>query len=85
MGPIQKIEPQDNYNILIELTAGHKVILDFSNKLHTIRFYELANPDVFKKAVTDGYSIIWKNGKIRVSFGEIIDILQTVNVLYRAV
>lgn len=85
MGPISKIEPQDKYNILIELASGHKIILDLSEKLHTIRFHELANPDVFKRVETDGYSIIWENGKIMVSFGEILDILKNVTVLFRAV
>lgn len=85
MGPIEKIVPQDDYTLYIELTAGHKIILDFSKKLHTIRFYELANPDVFKRVKTDGYSAIWKNGKIVVSFGELIDMLQSTTMLYRAV
>ena len=85
MGPIAKIETQDKYNILIEMASGHRIIVDFSKKLHTIRFHELANPDVFKKAVTDGYSIIWQNGKIMVSFGEILDILKDVTILFRAV
>lgn len=85
MGPIHRIEPQDNYNLLIELTSGHKIILDLSSKLRTIRFYELANVDVFRRVKTDGYSIIWKNGKIVVSFGEVMEILQMTNLLYRAV
>lgn len=85
MGPIYKIEPQDKYSILIELAAGHKIMLDLTEKLHTIRFHELANPDVFKRVRTDGYSIIWKNGKIMVSFGEILDILKGAAVFFRAV
>lgn len=85
MGPIYRIESQNEYNMLIELTSGHKIILDFTEKLHTIRFHELANPDVFKRARTDGYSIIWKNGKINVSFGEILDILRDITVSYMAV
>ena len=85
MRPIVKIETQDKYNILIELASGHKIILDLKEKLHTIRFHELSNPDIFRRAVTDGYSIIWKNGKIMVSFGEILDILKDVTMLFRAV
>lgn len=85
MGPISRIETRDKYKILIELVSGHIIILDLTKKLHTIRFHELKNPDVFKKAVTDGYSIIWKNGKIMVSFGEILDILKDVTMLFRAV
>ena len=85
MEPILRIEAKDKYNILIELASGHKVILDLTQKLHTIRFHELANPDVFNKAETDGYSIIWKNGKILVSFGDILDILKDVTMLFRAV
>lgn len=85
MEPILRIETQDKYNILIELASGHRIILDLSQKLHTIRFHELTNPDVFKKAKTDGYSIIWKNGKIVVSFGEILDILKDVTTLFKVV
>lgn len=85
MGPIYRIEPQDEYNMLIELTSGHKIILDFKEKLQTIRFHELVNTDFFKKAVTDGYSIIWNNGKINVSFGEIMDILRDITASYIAV
>lgn len=83
--PIVKIEVQDKYNVLIELASGHKIILDLKEKLHTLRFHDLSNPDVFKKAFTDGYSIMWKNGKIVVSFGEILDILKNVAVHFRAV
>lgn len=83
--PIAKIEVQDKYNILIELASGHRIILDFSGKLHTIRFHELANPDAFKKAETDGYSIMWENGRIMVSFVEILDILKDVATLFKAV
>lgn len=85
MGPIYRIETQAEYTVLIELTSGHKIILDLSKKLHSIRFREIANQDVFKRAYTDGYSVIWKNGKIMISFGEIIDILQDLNLLYRVV
>lgn len=85
MGPIYRIETQSEYTVLIELTSGHKIILDLSKKLHSIRFREIANQDVFKRAYTDGYSVIWKNGKIMISFGEIIDILQDLNLLYRVV
>ena len=85
MGPIRRIKPCENYRLFIELAEGHEIVLDFSGKLHTIRFHKLINQDVFRKAVTDGYSVIWKNGKIMVSFGEIMDILQNYRFNMRCV
>lgn len=85
MRPISKITPYNDYSILIELNNGHKIILDFSKKIYTIRFAELGNLDVFRKAKTDGYSIIWKNGKTIVSYGEIMEMLKDTNLLFRVI
>ncbi len=85
MGPILNVTPYSDYKVLIELSNGHTVIMDFKKKLNTIRFSELGNVDVFRKVITDGYSLMWKNGKIRVSFAELIELLQNTSLLYRAV
>ena len=71
--------------MLIELSSGNKIILDLRWKIRTVRFHELSNTDVFKRAYTDGYSIIWKNGKIMISFWEIIDILKDITLFSTAV
>ena len=63
------------------MTGVRRVLFRSKEKLHTLRFHDLSNPDVFKKAFTDGYSIMW----IVVSFGEILDILKNVAVHFRAV
>lgn len=85
MEPIERVIAKDDYSLYVELLSGHKIILDFSKKLHTIRFCELSNPDVFRRVATDGYSVIWMNGKIVVSFGELIDMLRNTLYIYKAI
>lgn len=85
MTPISDVVILDNYKVHIELSNGNSVILDFSKKLNTIRFVKLKNIDIFKKVQSDGYSISWMNGRIRVSLGEIFEMLQNLNTLYRAI
>lgn len=74
-----------DYRILVELNNGNAIILDFEKKLNTFRFYKLDNKNIFMKVKTDGFSLLWDNGKIRVSLGEIIEMLQDTKSLFKVV
>lgn len=64
--------PEDRYKLLIEFNNGNAVILDFESKLKTFRFNSLENIDNFKRVTTDGVSLMWNNGNLRVGINEII-------------
>lgn len=76
MTMIKSVAPCGDYRLLIELENGHAIILDMECKLGTVRFGMLENKDVFKRVYTDGYSIYWKKGLIRLNLSEIIQMLQ---------
>ena len=74
-----------DYRVLGELNNGNAIILDFEKKLNTFRFHKLDNKNIFMKVKTDGFSLLWDNGKIRVSLGEIIEMLQDTKSLFKVV
>ena len=74
-----------DYRVLVELNNGNAIILDFEKKLNTFRFHKLDNNNIFMKVKTDGFSLLWDNGKIRVSLGEIIEMLQDTKSLFKVV
>lgn len=82
---IDKVIPLDGYKVLIELKNGHSIILDFENKLDTLRFSELENKDLFRKVKTDGFTLLWNKGKLKVSIGEILQMLQDIKSLFKVV
>lgn len=79
---IKKVSPYDRYKVLVELTNGHGILVDFESKLDTLRFCSLENRDVFNRMYTDGFSIIWNKGKLRVSMSEIMEMLQHTQTFY---
>lgn len=84
MAMIKSVIPYEDYRILIELTNGHSIIMDFESKLNTLRFCMLENKDVFRRVYTDGFSILWNKGKLRVSMSEIMEMLQFTKTLFMA-
>ena len=79
---INNIVPYDDYRVLIELSNGHGIIINFESKLNTLRFSMLENKDVFKRVYTDGFSLLWNKGKLRVSMSEIMEMLQFKQTLF---
>lgn len=76
MPMIKSVVACEDYRVLVELSNGHAIILDMECKLNTIRFSMLSNKDIFKKVYTDGFSVLWQHGVVRLNFAEIIQMLQ---------
>ncbi len=81
MSFIIDVSVYEDYKLLIELENGNSIILDMESKLDTLRFSILKNYDCFKSVKTDGCSVYWKNGMVRLSFNEILQMLRTVTYL----
>ncbi len=79
MSLIKKVQSLEDYNVLVQLSNGHSIILNFECKLNTMRFNQLENLDVFKKVATDGSSLIWNGGRLKVNFTEVIQMTQVIN------
>ena len=75
---IKSVIPKEAYRLEVQLENGSSVILDFSSRLHTVRFGMLADKDFFRRAVTDGDFVRWDN-KIEISVSEVFQLAQKEN------
>ncbi|MDE6209747.1 MAG: hypothetical protein K2M73_08780 [Lachnospiraceae bacterium] len=82
---IDKVTPLSDYKLLVELINGQALVLNFESKLNSLRFNIIENKDIFKRVSTDGFSVLWNKGKLRVSLGEMIEMLQDIKTLFKVV
>lgn len=74
MGKIKEIVIGADYQVTVRFDNNHSVTIDMNTKLHTARFSELRNKQVFNAARTDGKSIHWPGG-ISIAISEIMEIV----------
>ena len=72
---IKNVIPKEGYLLEVQLENGSSVILNFSSRLHTVRFGMLTDKAFFQRAVTDGDCIRWDN-KIEISASEVFQLAQ---------
>ena len=72
---IKNVIPKGDYRLEVQLENGSSIILDFSDRLHTVRFGLLADKFFFRRAVTDGDFVRWDN-KIEISVSEVFQLAQ---------
>lgn len=82
---IDKVTPLSDYKLLVELINGQALVLNFESKLNSLRFNIIENKDIFKRVSTDGFSVLWNKGKLRVSLGEMMEMLQDIKTLFKVV
>ncbi len=75
MTGIKEVIPKENYLLEVRFENGSSAVLDFSKKIHTIRFGMLSNKDFFSRVKTDGTLITWGN-KIEMSAREVLQMLE---------
>ncbi len=72
---IKSVIPKDDYRLEVQLENGSSIILDFSGRLHTVRFGLLDDKAFFRRAATDGDFVRWDN-KIEISVSEVFQLAQ---------
>lgn len=72
---IKSVIPKGDYRLEVQLENGSSIILDFSDRLHTVRFGLLNDKAFFRRAVTDGDFVRWDN-RIEISVSEIFQLAQ---------
>lgn len=73
MAKIRDVEAKYGYRLLIELDSGNVIYLNLSDKVETVRFYDLKDTELFNEVETDGYSVYWDYGRIVISLSEIFE------------
>ena len=72
---IVSVIPKDDYRLEVQLENSHSIVLDFSDRLHTVRFGMLADKAFFQRVATDGDFVRW-DSKIEISAREVFQLAQ---------
>ncbi len=75
MSYIRTVLPMKDYRLFMEMEGGSTVIVDLSGKLQTAKYAELTDQAFFRTAVTDGDYVLWGNGRVRLTVGELMDVI----------
>lgn len=75
MVQIKSVIPQSGYRLEVLLENDNGIILDFTDRLHTVRFGLLIDQSFFQRAVTDGDFVRWDD-KIEISVREVFQMAQ---------
>jgi len=72
---IKAVLPMKDYRLFMEMEGGSTVTVDLSGKLQTVKYAELADEAFFKTAVTDGDYVSWGGGRVRLTVGELMEVI----------
>lgn len=75
LSSIVKVIPREGYQLEVYLQNGHSVTLNMAGRLKTLRFGELKDEALFRKAATDGSFVRW-NDRIEISVRELFQLAQ---------
>lgn len=74
MGKITDVILGEDYLLTVFFDNSHLVTIDMKKKLHTARFSELRDIELFQAARTDGKAVLWPGG-ISISISELMEIV----------
>lgn len=72
---IRGVHALDGYKLEVMIDNGNCVILDFEERLETIRFACLREDTIFQNVSTDGNFIFWGNS-VELSILEVFEMMQ---------
>lgn len=75
MNYIRSVLPMKDYRLFMEMESGSSVTVDFSGKLKTIKYAQLADESFFKTARTDGDYVVWGGGRLCLTVNELIEVV----------
>jgi Protein of unknown function (DUF2442). len=62
MTKITSVSVGDDYLLTVRLNNNRTVTVDLKQKLHTVRFSELKDKELFRAVRTDGKAVYWPGG-----------------------
>ena len=75
MSYIKSVQPMEDYRLYMEMEGGSTVTVDLSGKLHTMKYAELADTELFNSVTTDGDYVIWGEGRLRLTVNELMEVV----------
>lgn len=66
------------YQLRLCFPNGSEAIVDLKQRVHAMRFGQLATPELFQTAKVVGDEVVWNNGShcVRASINELLDSMQ---------
>lgn len=75
MAFIRSVMPLNDWRLFVEMETGSVMVVDLSRKLDTARFGDLRNLDLFRSVSTDGDIVLWRDGRVRLTARELMDVV----------
>lgn len=72
---IKTVLPMKDHRLFMEMESGSTLVVNFSNKLHTMKNLRLSDEKIFQSAYTDGNFVMWDDGRIKLTVNEILEIV----------
>ncbi len=75
MAFIKSVTALNDWRLFVEMETGSVMVVDLSHKLETARFGDLRDLDLFRSVATDGETVSWGNGRIKLTARELMDVV----------
>lgn len=75
MNYIKSVLPLKDYRLFMEMGSGSSVMVNFTGKLKTMKYAELADEAFFNTARTDGDYVVWGGGRLRLTVKELMEVV----------
>jgi len=72
--PIRAIQPLPGKRLFVEFFNGSTATLDYTSRLHTTKYADLADEAIFNSAKTNGDCVLWGN-YVQITARELIEML----------
>ena len=75
MDYIQSVTPLPDYRLEVKMTNGSSATVDFKPRFHSAKYMPLKDEETFKAVSTDGNYVLWKNGLVKLTAKEVLDVI----------
>ncbi len=75
MAFIKSVVPLNDWRLFVEMETGSVMVVDLSHKLDTARFGDLQDLELFRSVSTDGDIVSWRDGRVRLTARELMDVV----------
>lgn len=72
---IQSVVPLSDYCLEVKMTNGSSVTVDFKPRFKSAKYMPLQDEEIFKDVSTDGNYILWKNGLVKITVKEALEVI----------
>lgn len=84
MAKIRDVDPKAGYRLLVELDNDNVIFVNMAELVKTEKFKDLQNTYLFEDIETDGFSVYWDFGRLKLSLNELYDLTRANNTVHNS-